>query len=175
MRDRQGCFTALLLLRRGGILCILKAEPSQTRDDGDAVQSRSRTAAGLAKRWREFALFVFFGSLNTLIAYAIYLLLLLVVSYPIAYTISYTSGIFISYCLNARFVFKERLRLGKALQYPGIYVIQYVLGMSLLYLFVEVAGMSSILAPFVIAILMIPVAYRLSRFIIKRRPVTVDP
>jgi putative flippase GtrA len=49
----------------------------------------------------------------------IYLLLVLFIAYPVAYTLSYGSGVFISYYLNARFVFREKLRLSKAMQYPN--------------------------------------------------------
>ena len=120
--------------------------------------------------WREIARFVFFGASNTLIAYGLYLVLLLFLPYPVAYTISYVCGIFVSYYLNATFVFNERLRLARALQYPLVYVVQYIFGMSMLYVLVELLHISKVLAPFVVAIVMIPIAYRLSRYIIKRQP-----
>ena len=56
-------------------------------------------------------MFVFFGAVNTVLTYGIYLLLVLFIAYPAAYTVSYASGVFISYYLNARFVFKEMRRL----------------------------------------------------------------
>ena len=119
------------------------------------------------QRWGQLARFVFFGSLNTLLAYGLYLLLLLVVSYPLAYTASYVAGIFISYWLNARFVFRQKLKVKNALQYPSIYVIQYVVGISLLYVIVEMAQISRVIAPFIVALAMIPLAYHLSRHVIQ--------
>ena len=113
--------------------------------------------------------FVVFGSLNTLIAYLLYLALLLFLPYPIAYSVSYVCGIFISYVLNATFVFHEPLRISRALQYPVIYVVQYVLSMGLLYVLVELLHFDKVVAPFVIASAMIPIAYLLSRYIITRR------
>ena len=119
---------------------------------------------------REFARFVAFGTVNTFSSYLIYLLLLLLVSYPIAYTLSFACGIFLSYCLNAYFVFGEKLRLSRALQYPLVYLVQYLVGLALLYLLVEVAQISKLAAPFVVVVLTVPITYKLSRYIIKRTP-----
>ena len=130
--------------------------------------------ASLAQRlsgwwaWRrEFALFVFFGAVNTGLSYGIYLLLVLFVAYPTAYTLSYPLGILISYYLNARFVFREKLRLSKALQYPVVYLVQYLLGLGLLYLLVEVAHLSKFIAPILIVLITVPFTYVLSRYVIK--------
>jgi putative flippase GtrA len=117
--------------------------------------------------WRELITFVFFGGLNTILTYGIYLLLVSFVAYPTAYTLSYAAGIFISYSLNARFVFREKLRLSKALQYPVVYLVQYLLGLGLLYLLVEVAHMTKFIAPVVIVLITVPCTYLLSRYVIK--------
>ena len=118
---------------------------------------------------RQLVPFLFFGSVNTLVAYGLYLILLLFLPYPVAYTVSYASSILISYCLNAKFVFNEKLKASTALQYPIIYVVQYLLGMLILHLLIEVCHVSKFAAPFVVALLTIPVAYKLSHFVIKRR------
>ena len=83
------------------------------------------------RRWREFARFVLVGGANTVVTYGLYLLFLRLVSYPKAYTASYVADILISYYLNAQFVFKERLRLGRTLQFPMVYLVQYVTGIAL--------------------------------------------
>lgn len=137
-------------------------------------KSSSPADGGFAKhlrtaKWREMLRFVLFGSLNTLIAYLFYLILLSFMPYAAAYTVSYICGIFISYYLNATFVFKEPLRFERALKYPVVYVVQYVLGMASLYLLVELVGISKVVAPFIVAVGMIPVAYLLSRYIITHR------
>lgn len=124
------------------------------------------TQENRSKRWERPARFLVFGSVNTLIAYLLYLLLLQLLPYVLAYSIAYVVGIFTSYCLNARFVFNQKLQVAAALRYPVIYIVQYVLGLGLLYALVERAGMPEVIAPFVIAILMIPVGYLLSRYII---------
>lgn len=122
---------------------------------------------GWSTPWREFAAFVFFGAVNTVLTYGIYLLLVLFLAYPTAYTISYTSGVFISYYLNARFVFREKLRLSKAMQYPIVYLAQYLIGLGSLYLLIEVAHVSKFFAPIVIVVITVPCTYLLSRYVIK--------
>ncbi|MBA2270363.1 MAG: GtrA family protein [Chthoniobacterales bacterium] len=128
-----------------------------------------RSARPHARRWREVTRFVIFGATNTLIAYLLYLALLLFLRYPIAYTASYVCGIFVSYYLNATFVFKEPLRLSRALQYPVVYALQYFISMAALYVLVELLRVSEVIAPFAIALGMIPIAYLLSRYVITRR------
>lgn len=113
-------------------------------------------------------LFLVFGGINTLASYAIYLGGLSLVPYPVAYTISFVAGIFISYCLNSLFVFREKLRISKALQYPMVSIVQYVVGIGLLYLLVEFAHVSKLIAPFAVVLLLLPLTYRLSRYIIRR-------
>ncbi len=122
----------------------------------------------LQQSHREMLLFLVFGGINTLLSYLIYLTGLLVVPYPVAYTFSFVAGIFISYCLNSVFVFREKLRVAKALQYPMVSIVQYVVGLGLLYLLVERAHVSKLVAPFVVVLLLLPLTYRLSRYIIRR-------
>lgn len=117
---------------------------------------------------REFSRFVIVGGANTLLGYLIYALALLFAPYIVAYTISYVAGIFISYYLNSRFVFKANLSLAKALQYPLVYGAQYLIGVGLLRLFVETLTISELLAPAFVVACTLPVTFVLSRLIIKR-------
>jgi len=119
--------------------------------------------------WREFAMFVFFGVVRTVLTYGSYLLLVLFIAYPAAYTVSYASGVFFSYYLNARFVFQEKLRLSRALQFPVVYLAQYLIGLGSLYLLIEVAHLSKFFAPIVIVVITVPCTYLLSRYVIKGR------
>lgn len=118
---------------------------------------------------RELVAFVLVGGVNTLLTYGIYLALLRVVSYPVAFTGSYVTGIFLSYYLNARFVFREPVRLSKALQYPVVYVVQYLLGVGLLYLFVEQLHFNKAIAPLAIVLITVPCTFVLSRYVIRGR------
>ena len=141
----------------------MNSDPSEVSPPAPEKQSTQ------GSRWREILRFLLVGATNTLIAYSLYLVLLLFLPYLFAYSVAYVCGIFVSYYLNARFVFNERLRVSRALQYPLVYVVQYVAGVAVLYLLVELLRLSKVVAPFLVALLMIPIAYHLSRYIIKRQ------
>lgn len=117
----------------------------------------------------EFFKFIFFGGINTVLSYAIYVVLLLFLIYPVAYSLAYFLGIFISYYLNSRFVFKRDVRLVKAFQYPLVYLVQYLLGVSLLSVLIEIFSLNKFIAPALVIMITIPVTFFLSRFIIKGR------
>jgi putative flippase GtrA len=118
---------------------------------------------------REFNRFLIVGAINTLTGYILYVSLLAITSYTLSYTISYILGIFISYYLNSRFVFRTELKLTKAVQYPLVYLAQYVLGIILLRVFVELLGVSQILSPALIILITVPVTYLLNKLILKGR------
>lgn len=117
----------------------------------------------------EFFKFIFFGGINTVLTYAIYVVFLLFLIYPVAYSLAYFLGIFISYYLNSRFVFKRDVRLVKAFQYPLVYLVQYLLGVSLLSVLIEIFSLNKFIAPALVIMITIPVTFFLSRFIIKGR------
>jgi putative flippase GtrA len=118
---------------------------------------------------REFNRFLIVGAINTLTGYVLYVALLAITSYTLSYTISYVLGIFISYYLNSRFVFRTELKLTKAIQYPLVYLAQYVLGIILLRVFVELLGVSEVLSPALIILITVPVTYLLNKLILKGR------
>ncbi|MEQ8176278.1 MAG: GtrA family protein [Syntrophomonadaceae bacterium] len=117
---------------------------------------------------REYATFIASGAINSALTYVLYILLLTLVSYKVSYSIAYVSGIFVSYYLNSRWVFKEPMSLMKFLQYPVVYIVQYLLGIATLYVCVDKLGLSQWLAPLVVIAVTVPVTFFLSRYIIKR-------
>ena len=135
---------------------------SSRRLDGDIAPSQTAP-------WGRFLRFAACGAANTIASYLIYVLCLRVMPYQAAYTTSYLSGIAVSYVLNARFVFGEPLRLSRALQYPLVYVVQYFLGLAIIYVAIELLGLSAYLAPVAVVLVSLPVTYLLSKFIITRR------
>ena len=116
---------------------------------------------------REFCRFVFWGGVNTLAGYLIYVLLLLFLPYLVSYSIAFVLSVFISYFLNSKFVFKQELRLSKAIRYPLVYLTQYLLGVISLYVLVQVLKVDKLLAPALVVVLTIPVTYFLSRRIVR--------
>ena|ERR1700687_5653634 len=110
--------------------------------------------------------FVLSGGINALAGYLIYVILLAFFSYLVSYSIVYIVGILISYYLNSKFVFKQELKFRKALQYPIVYFVHYLLATISLYLLVQVFGVNRLLAPGLVILFTIPVTYFLSRRII---------
>ena|SRR5437660_3805735 len=123
---------------------------------------------------REFNRFVFWGGVNTLTGYLIYAFLLLFFPYLVSYSVAYVLSIFISYFLNSKFVFNEKLRLRKALKYPLVYLNQYVLGALSLYLLVHFLKIDKLVAPLFVVVLTIPATYFLSRRIVRGKENTTQ-
>lgn len=116
---------------------------------------------------REFILFVISGSVNTIVTYLLYAVLLWLANYLVAYTLSYIAGILFAYYLNSRWVFRQKMELKKALQYPLVYLLQYLLGIVGLKVLVDWFGISPLIAPWLVIVLTIPPTFLLSRWIIR--------
>ncbi|WMT40585.1 GtrA family protein [Paenibacillus sp. D2_2] len=118
---------------------------------------------------KEFLKFVISGGINTLATYLVYLLLLIFFNYSLSYTISYVSGIFLSYYLNTVFVFKEKVSFVKFLKFPVVYLVQYLINIFMLYILVEYLHISTQIVPLIVIVVTIPITYTLSKFIIKSK------
>ncbi|MEN6326647.1 MAG: GtrA family protein [Syntrophomonas sp.] len=116
---------------------------------------------------KEYQRFFWCGLINTILTFIIYILVLKIFIYSLAYTISFVSGIFISYYLNCSFVFKKKLSLKSALQYPLVYLAQYLLGVSALYVLVEKFLIQQWLAPLLVLFITVPLTFVMSRRVIK--------
>ncbi|MEK3865997.1 MULTISPECIES: GtrA family protein [Paenibacillus] len=118
---------------------------------------------------KQFLKFVISGGINTLFTYLVYLLLLQVLSYSMSYTISYISGIFLSYYLNTIFVFKEKVTFRKFLKFPVVYLVQYLINLLMLFVLVEYLNLSKQIVPLIVIVVTIPITYTLSKLIIKSK------
>ena len=117
----------------------------------------------------EFARFLVAGAVNTGISYAVYLLLLAILPYLAAYTISYLVGIVISYLLLTRFVFRTRRRLATAVRFPLVYIAQYLIGSAVIVLLVETMGVRASIAAIAAIVVSIPVTFALSRLLLRAK------
>ena len=115
----------------------------------------------------EFRRFLLVGLFNTAAGYGMYLLFNLIVDYRAAYTLSYVIGVFLSYWITTRFVFRTSWSWRRLAAYPSVYLLQYMLGLALIWVFVHLFQVSEKLAPLLIIPLTIPVTFLASRFIIK--------
>jgi putative flippase GtrA len=127
------------------------------------------TTAHMKNIHGEFFRFLLVGAANTVSSYLLYLLLLAFFPYLIAYSLAYCIGIVISYFLNVRFVFRQRVSLATFLAFPLVYLVQYGLGALILWLLVDNAGVSPALAMAGVIAATIPVTFLTSRLVLRKR------
>jgi putative flippase GtrA len=114
-------------------------------------------------------LFLFGGLLNTALTYAIYLLLNYFTDYRLSYLISYLIGIIIAFYYNSKYVFNTPFSWKLLLQYPVIYVIQYIASALLLIILVDSISIDKSIAPLIVIAVMVPFSYLLNEFIFKKQ------
>ena len=113
--------------------------------------------------------FIVGGGANTLLSYVIYWLLLLWMSYPIAYTISYAVGILTGFGINTRFVFRVPWSWRKLAAFPLLQFVNYLLGLATVTLCVRYIGIDARLAPIVATVIVLPVNFLLTRALMRHR------
>ena len=124
----------------------------------------SKISLSRTQRWLRF---IIGGAVNTAFTYGIYLGLNLAIEYQWAYLIAYALGIVFAYYFNARLVFHVSPSWKGLLTYPLVYVIQYGISALALGILVELLSVPKELAPLVVAAVMLPVTYVMSKLIIK--------
>jgi len=107
--------------------------------------------------------FIVGGGVNTLLSYAIYWLLLLWLSYPYAYTVSYVSAIFTGFAINTWLVFRTPWRWRKLAAFPLIQLFNYGLGLGVVSLCVGILNVDARLAPIAATVIVLPVNFLLTR------------
>jgi putative flippase GtrA len=117
-----------------------------------------------------FPRFLIVGAVNTGLTYVLYLGLLLVIPYAWAYSLTYAVGIGIGYLLNARWVFKRVPSLSSATAYPLTYVLNYLFGVGMLWLFVELIAIPKEIAPLLVVTISAPVMYIVTKSIFLGKP-----
>lgn len=122
--------------------------------------SRHETGA-TAERGRALR-FLASGIVNTLVTYALYLVMLRFMSPRLAYTLVYVVGIALAYTLNRGFVFRTHAGWRSALAMPMIYLLQYLVSLAVISLWVWL-GLPPGLAPLPAIILSMPITYLLTR------------
>lgn len=110
-----------------------------------------------------FTRFVVVGIANTAFSYLVYLLLLSIIDYRLAYTAAYVVGLVTGYLANARIVFGASPGARSALGYLASYGITYVVSLAVLWLAVERGGLSRPLAMLAALGVAVPLSYLLLR------------
>lgn len=128
--------------------------------------ARIRNRRGIST---EAVRFVIGGGVNTLLSYAIYWLLLLWLSYPYAYTISFAAAILTGFAINTRFVFFARWSWRKLAAFPLVQFLSYALGLATITICVRYLGIDAKWAPLVATAVVVPVTFTLTRALMRHR------
>lgn len=117
---------------------------------------------------REWVRFLAVGILNTGLSYGLYLILALVLDYRVAYATAYIFGIVVSYIFNSRWVFRSGFSLRGFLMFPVVYVGQALVATVALQLVVDGLNVDTRVAPLIIAVVLTPLTYLLSKAALTR-------
>lgn len=115
----------------------------------------------------EFRRFLVAGLFNTLAGYLLYLVLCVLVDYRLAYTLSYAAGIVLAYAVNTLFVFRVAWNWHSLIAFPSVYVLQYALGLGLVWFLVQMMGVPAKFAPLLVIPILVPVTFLASRLVVK--------
>jgi putative flippase GtrA len=115
----------------------------------------------------EFRRFILVGGLNTILSFGLFLLLMNLINYKLAYTLAFVLGILGSYLMNTYLVFHAKFEFKKLLKFPFVYIFQYLLGLVLISIFVDRYGLNKILSSVFTILASIPISFVMSRWIIK--------
>lgn len=110
-----------------------------------------------------FVRFLLSGGLNTVVTYGIYLVLLQWLSYRMSYTLAYVFGIALAYQLNRTFVFCSHRGARTLFSFPLVYLAQYLLGLFVLWFWIDRFELNQKLGPMVVIVITLPITYVLSR------------
>lgn len=108
--------------------------------------------------------FLLAGGLNTTLTYLLYLALLKTATHQVSYAISFACGIAISYVLGRLFVFKVHRGYRSALMLPFVYLIQYLAGAAVVWIWVDYFKQHAMFAPAIAILITLPVTYILSKY-----------
>lgn len=114
-----------------------------------------------------FMRFLVSGGINTVTTWIMYLVLLNFVAYKISYTISYVIGIIFAYAINRFFVFKSHRGLSSVILFPFVYLFQYLFGLLIVWIWVEMLKMGVVFAPIISIVVSIPITYFLTKYVFK--------
>lgn len=115
----------------------------------------------------EFFRFLLVGLGNTLVTYVAFLLLLTLLPYLYAYSLAYCIAVLNSYFMSVRFVYKKKASLQSFFKFPFVYLAQYFIGASILWLLVGKVGIAPAWAMVVVIIVTVPITFLASRFVFR--------
>ena len=133
----------------------------QMKDFTNRLGDRKRRKLG------ELLRFGFVGVLATLLQYAVYLLMLYVVSPTLANTIGYAVSFLFNFLASTRYTFRVKANARRGAGFALSHVINYLLQMLTLHLFIAV-GIPERWAPIPMFCICVPVNFLLVRFFLTK-------
>ena len=112
---------------------------------------------------REVPRYLVAGAVNTVASWLVYLALLRLVTYRIAYPAAFGFGILLSFVLNSWLVFGVPMRWRRLLPYPAVYLAQFAVGYAIVWLVVEELGWPAWPAPLIALVFTVPLGFVLTR------------
>ena len=116
-----------------------------------------------------FLRFLISGGVNTAATYAVYLVLLGVMGYKLAYTVAYVFGIALAFVINRLFVFQTHRGWRSMVLFPFVYLAQYLVSLAVIWAWVERLHLPKQVAPLIAIVITIPLTFVLSRLVFLRR------
>ena len=126
----------------------------------------------MRKSAREGARYILAGGINTLVTYALYLFMLRVIDYRVAYVLAFVAGIVLSFILLRHAVFARPGRPFSLLWVAATHFLQLVLGLTVVHAWGDWLHGPQWAAPLAAVAVCMPLIFMLQRWIFT--PVTSD-
>jgi putative flippase GtrA len=107
--------------------------------------------------------FIILGLINTTLTYFLYLILLFLLPYVWAYSITYLFGLTISYFLSSYWVFKKNIAIKSGMYFLIYHLSNYLVNIMALWIFIDLIGLSEKIAPVITISLLTPIFYLISK------------
>jgi putative flippase GtrA len=109
--------------------------------------------------------FLLSGAFNTAVTYMLYLALLQFLPYWVSYTLTFAFGIGLAYVLGRYFVFGIPRVGTRIFLFPLIYLFQYIAGLLIVYVWVDLLHWHPNLAPLGSMTITTPLTFVLTRWV----------
>ena len=113
--------------------------------------------------------FLIAGAATTMVTLGLYVLLLNILPYALAYTVAFVIGILMAYLLNSTFVFRAATSARSFVLFPLIYLVQYLVGLAVVAIWVDLLRLPEEVAALAAVAVTLPITYALSRWLFTSR------
>lgn len=114
--------------------------------------------------WKRFLRFAGVGAINTGVSFLIYVVLVKSnLHYILSSIVAYIAGIAVSYLLNTFFVFQEKRTASNLFKFVSVYLTALLINLTLLYLAVDIIGISKIMGQIAVTALVLFYNYFLQK------------